>query len=141
MRRLRSVAWLGVFALTGVLSAQDKPAPDPNRPVAVYVLDFGNDGFQLTSAADGVMFDIDGTGTPVRTGWTIRDGNLGFLFLDTNGNSRVDSGRELLGNGWRSADGSRVISGDTALVEIQGFTRGMNHRTVEVITVRLAAAK
>jgi hypothetical protein len=102
-------------------SQADAPTRDPNRPVAVFVLDIAGDGFQFTSAADGVMFDMDGTGSPVRSGWTKAESDDGFLFLDTNGNGRVDSGRELLGNGWRRPDGSRVASGDDALTVIQGL--------------------
>jgi hypothetical protein len=99
----------------------DAPLRDPNRPVAVFVLDMAGDGFQFTSAADGVMFDMNGTGSPVRSGWTKAESDDGFLFLDTNGNGRVDSGRELLGNGWRRPDGSRVASGDDTLTVIQGL--------------------
>lgn len=99
----------------------EAPVRDPNWPVAVFVLDIAGDGFHFTSAADGVMFDMNGSGRPVRSGWTKAESDDGFLFFDTNGNGRVDSGRELLGNGWRRPDGSRVASGDDALTVIQGL--------------------
>ena len=103
--------------------SQTRSSPDPNRPVAVFVLDIAGDGFQFTSPLDGVMFDIDGTGERSRIGWTRADAEDGFLFLDTNGNNVVDSGRELVGNGWRRPDGSRVASGDDALLVIQGMAK------------------
>jgi hypothetical protein len=108
------------FPLGKARTQTPTPVRDPNRPVAVFVFDMANDGFQFTSADEGVTFDIDGTGKPIRIGWTKAGGDDGFLFLDTNGNGRVDSGRELLGNGWRKPDGSRVVSGDEALTVIQG---------------------
>ena len=101
--------------------ALQQPTPDPSRPVSVFVLDLAGDGYQLTSVEGGVMFDIDGTGKPIQVGWTASGADDGFLFLDTNGNGRVDSGRELLGNGWRLPDGSRSLSGDGALISIQGY--------------------
>ena len=111
----------------GTLSAQTTYAPlhlrsaDVNRPVTAFVLDPDDNGFQFTSADDGVMFDIDGTGKPVRIGWTKPNTDDGFLFLDTNGNGRVDNGRELIGDGVRRPNGSRVVSGDDALMVIQGI--------------------
>jgi len=105
----------------GEMAAQSQGLPpDPNRPVSVLVLDFAGDGYQLTSPADGVPFDIDGTGQRLQVGWTARGADDGFLFLDTNSNGRVDNGRELLGNGWRLPDGSRSPSVDGTLTVIQG---------------------
>jgi len=95
--------------------------PDPNRPVSVLVLDVDGNDHQLTSPANGVLFDIDGTGKPLKIGWTAAGADDGFLFLDTNSNGRVDSGRELIGDGWRLPDGSRSASVDTTLGVIQGF--------------------
>lgn len=104
------------------LAAERQQAPpDPNRPVSVLVLDFAGDGYQLTSPADGVAFDIDGTGKRLQVAWTARGADDGFLFLDTNSNGRVDNGRELLGNGWRLPDSSRSPSVDRTLIVIQGY--------------------
>lgn len=100
-----------------------RAAPDPNRPVSVLILDLEGDGHQLTDGSDGVLFDIDGTGQKVKVAWTAKGSDDGFLFIDTNGNGVVDSGRELLGDGWRMPDGSRSPSVDSTLAAVQGFQR------------------
>ncbi|MGE5322362.1 MAG: hypothetical protein ACM3SW_05850 [Actinomycetota bacterium] len=61
------------------------------------IVDTTGRGFQLTSAADGVLFDIAGTGNPVRIGWTAPDSRNAFLALpDSNG--FVTNGTQLFGN-------------------------------------------
>lgn len=59
------------------------------------VIDTLGNGFDLTSAAEGVDFDIAGVGAPLRTAWTQDDDAL--LSLDRNGNGTIDSGKELFG--------------------------------------------
>ena len=96
-------ACVGATPLLSASAQAQKRSADPNRPVALFVVDMAGNDFQLTSSEKGVLFDVDGNGSRVRTGWTAAGGDDGFLFLDTNGNGRVDSGRELLGNGWSLA--------------------------------------
>jgi hypothetical protein len=60
------------------------------------VFDLGDEGINLTSAEEGVYFDIKGDGTPVKTGWI--SGNNAFLYLDQNGNGVVDDANELFGD-------------------------------------------
>lgn len=60
------------------------------------VIDTLGDGFNLTSAADGVWFDIQATGHPMRIAWI--QGDDAWLALDRNGNGLIDNGRELFGN-------------------------------------------
>ena len=118
---LKTLALAVVALSVTFVSAQDgRPVRDPNRPVSVFVIDMAGNDFQLAAPDDGVRFDIDGTGTPIQIGWTKASADDAFLFLDTNGNGKVDGGRELIGDGWRLPDGSRVVSGDDALLVIQG---------------------
>lgn len=61
------------------------------------ILDVTGQGFFLTSAANGVKFDISGTGNPIQMGWTATGANNAFLCLpDSNG--RCDDGKDLFGN-------------------------------------------
>jgi len=57
-----------------------------------------NSKYKLTSAQDGVLFDLDGDGIPERTAWTEADSDVSFLALDRDGDGRITSGKELFGN-------------------------------------------
>jgi hypothetical protein len=61
------------------------------------VVDIGGTGFDLTNAAGGVMFDISGTGHPIKIAWTTPGADNAFLCLpDKLG--RCGTGKQLFGN-------------------------------------------
>jgi hypothetical protein len=62
------------------------------------IIDLSGDGFSLTSAANGVKFDITASGSPIQISWTALGANNAFLALDRNGNGVIDNGAELFGN-------------------------------------------
>jgi len=62
------------------------------------IVDTKQDGYNLTSAAEGVLFDLDADGVPERVAWTAAESDDAFLVMDRNGNGRIDDGTELFGN-------------------------------------------
>ena len=54
--------------------------------------------YALTSVDAGVRFDFDADGILDRTAWTEPDTDVAFLALDQNGDGRIGSGSELVGD-------------------------------------------
>jgi hypothetical protein len=71
--------------------------PDFISGCSPIIIDLTGNGFELTDAAHGVLFDIAGTGVPVQIAWTANANNA-FLALDRDGNGFITSGAELFGN-------------------------------------------
>ena len=89
------------------------------------IVDIGGSGFHLTSASDGVLFDLNADGRPDPISWT-RDGSNAFLVLDRNGNGRIDDGRELFGNFTPLSDGTAARNGYAALADYDRLELGGN---------------
>jgi hypothetical protein len=66
-----------------------------NTPI---IFDVDRNGYHLTSAEDGVWFDLNADGTPEQVAWTHPDSDEAFLAMDRNGNGRIDDGSELFGD-------------------------------------------
>lgn len=62
------------------------------------LIDVNGDGFDLTSAEEGIEFNFDDDGVPEQIAWTRANSDDAWLTLDRNGNNFVDNGSELFGN-------------------------------------------
>ncbi len=94
------------------------------------IVDTTGHGFHLTSADDGVVFDIFGDGYPAKLAWTAASSGNAFLALDRNHNGKIDSGKELFGNVTAQPpcpDGGRsCLNGYRALAEFDRPENGGN---------------
>ena len=88
------------------------------------VLDLTGAGFTLTSPENGVYFDLNDSGTAVRTGWTAAN-NLAFLVRDINHNGMIDNGGELFGSATMLKNGKRAANGFEALKDLDDNGDGM----------------
>ncbi len=99
------------------------PDDDPTCTGSPLVMSLDETPVTFSSVAEGVDFDLLGTGHKVRTGW-VTHGAL--LVLDRNFNGRIDSGRELFGEGTLFAKGGLPADGFAALAEYDRRDLGGN---------------
>jgi hypothetical protein len=92
------------------------------------LIDADGDGYRLTSAAEGVAFDIDANGVAgEQIAWTEPGSGDGWLVFDRNGNGRIDSGEELFGSrtpAYADASQPRTENGFDALLLLEGPSYG-----------------
>ena len=84
------------YSVSPLLDCPYETAQDPS-PIVVD-LDGNNFDDAFTDVAGGISWDFFGDGGTVQLSWTQKARNIGFLWLDRNGDGKVNNARELFGN-------------------------------------------
>lgn len=88
------------------------------RDLTPLLIDRSGNGLQVSAAAEGALFELDGPGSaPVWVGWPLTTDDA-WLVLDRNANGMIDDGSELFGSATPLAEGGIASDGYEALADL-----------------------
>jgi hypothetical protein len=92
------------------------------------IVDVAGNGYNLTNADNGVLFDISNKGSYDQIAWTSANSDDAFLVLDRNNNGTIDTGAELFGNITPQSDppADEIRNGFLALADYDKTENGGN---------------
>jgi hypothetical protein len=103
------------------------PARATHPCTSPLILDLdGDHRIATTGLSRSVLFDVNADGELEEIGWTSEYYEEAFLWMDSNHNRAVDSGRELFGNATLLPDGTTAESGFEALAVWDDPAQGGN---------------
>lgn len=121
-RELGASCTSGSQCCSGICNA-DLGVCDTSSPILINTRNNSAD-FNLTSAAEGVPFDITASGILRQVAWTSANSSIAFLVLDRNQNGQIDNGAELFGDATVLSNGRKARNGFEALQDLDRLHQG-----------------
>ncbi len=105
--------------LSGSHCSTYDPPPEEETPGSPAVFKVENGPWEISTAANGVPFDLAGEGEVRHWSWPEQDSGIDFLVLDRGvPDGKVTSGRELFGDATLLRSGARAAHAFEALAEL-----------------------
>ncbi len=137
---MRNTSFVVAFALAlaslgaGLFARRD--SVEPERIAEPMIIELGDAATELTTAEEGVFFDIDAMGVPKKLGWTRQGSRDAFLAIDENHNGQIDNGAELVGGAFGPPDGFAFLAAYDGLTSLHAVNSSRRVMADQVIDAR-----